>query len=297
MVLMNVYLAFIHIGRYDIKARRHLACVQNGITQLGDWCMESWQLPLRALCHVSLHQSPLLCNAILNTCPCLLAIWTLMTGIHLIFGLMWPLSYKNVPHSVILLWGCIMNMYPIYRNIHMYITLDDIISLVTNIWVKYTGSCLLRFTSLICVSMNSQIHYMVLLLNNIQIYDIEFDLVLPCSVTDDRIDTVYENMQLLLRFSSLLRTEGHVFHMGLTAMFFTWNVYYILLVESQCLKLANLMLTSWLLGKLQSRCAFVSQEHTWIVLATSSVSTVHNQIMSIFNSMEKYENALLLCKW
>ena len=48
-----MYLAFIHIGRYDIKARRHLA---------------------RARCHVSIRQSPALCNAILNTCPCLLAI-------------------------------------------------------------------------------------------------------------------------------------------------------------------------------------------------------------------------------
>ena len=70
-----MYLAFIHIGRYDIKARRHLACVQNGITQLGDWRMETWQLALRARCHVSIRQSPS-CNAILNTCPCLLAIYT-----------------------------------------------------------------------------------------------------------------------------------------------------------------------------------------------------------------------------
>ena len=71
-----MYLAFIHIGSYDIKARRHLACVQNGITQLGDWRMETWQLALRARCHVSIRQSPSLCNAILNTCPCLLAITT-----------------------------------------------------------------------------------------------------------------------------------------------------------------------------------------------------------------------------
>ena len=70
-----MYLAFIHIGRYDIKARRHLACVQNGITQLGDWRMETWQLALRARCHVSIRQSPSLCNAILSTSPCLLAIW------------------------------------------------------------------------------------------------------------------------------------------------------------------------------------------------------------------------------
>ena len=62
----KVYLAFIHIGRYDIKARRHLACVQNGITQLGDWRMETWQLAPRARCHVSIRQSPSLCNAILN---------------------------------------------------------------------------------------------------------------------------------------------------------------------------------------------------------------------------------------
>ena len=33
------------------------------------------QLALRARCHVSIRQSPSLCNAILNTCPCLLAIW------------------------------------------------------------------------------------------------------------------------------------------------------------------------------------------------------------------------------
>ena len=43
---VHTCLAFIHIGRYDIKARRHLACVQNGITQLGDWRMETWQLAL-----------------------------------------------------------------------------------------------------------------------------------------------------------------------------------------------------------------------------------------------------------
>ena len=36
--------------------------------------METWQLALRARCHVSIRQSPSLCNAILNTCPCLLAI-------------------------------------------------------------------------------------------------------------------------------------------------------------------------------------------------------------------------------
>ena len=30
--------------------------------------------PWRARCHVSIRQSPSLCNAILNTCPCLLAI-------------------------------------------------------------------------------------------------------------------------------------------------------------------------------------------------------------------------------
>ena len=28
---------------YDIKARRHFVCVQNGITQLGNWCRETWQ--------------------------------------------------------------------------------------------------------------------------------------------------------------------------------------------------------------------------------------------------------------
>ena len=77
-----MYLAFIHIGRYDIKARRHLACVQNGITQLGDWRMETWQLALRARCHVSIRQSPSLRNAILNTCPCLLAILTLSTTVE-----------------------------------------------------------------------------------------------------------------------------------------------------------------------------------------------------------------------
>ena len=77
-----MYLAFIHIGRYDIKARRHLACVQNGITQLGDWRMETWQLALRARCHVSIRQSPSLCNAILNTCPCLLAIISIEQQIY-----------------------------------------------------------------------------------------------------------------------------------------------------------------------------------------------------------------------
>ena len=82
-VLINVYLAFIHIGRYDIKARRHLACVQNGITQLGDWRMETWQLALRARCHVSIRQSPSLCNAILNTCPCLLAIVAFFSATNL----------------------------------------------------------------------------------------------------------------------------------------------------------------------------------------------------------------------
>ena len=74
-----MYLAFIHIhiGSYDIKARRHLACVQNGIAQLGDWRMETWQLALReptgslSCLHPPI---PELCNAILNTCPCLLAI-------------------------------------------------------------------------------------------------------------------------------------------------------------------------------------------------------------------------------
>ena len=69
-----MYLAFIHIGGYDIKARRHLASVQNDITQLWDWRMETWQLALQAHCHVSIRQSPSLCNAFLNTCPCLLAI-------------------------------------------------------------------------------------------------------------------------------------------------------------------------------------------------------------------------------
>ena len=78
-----MYLAFIHIGRYDIKARRHLACVQNGITQLEDWRMETWQLALRARCHVSIRQSPSLCNGILNTCPCLLAILSMIQYVGL----------------------------------------------------------------------------------------------------------------------------------------------------------------------------------------------------------------------
>ena len=57
-----MYLVFIHIGRCDIKARRHLACVQNRITQLGNWRMEAWQLALRARCHGSIRQSASLCN-------------------------------------------------------------------------------------------------------------------------------------------------------------------------------------------------------------------------------------------
>ena len=40
----------------------------------GDWGMETWQIALGARCHVSIRQTPSLCNAILNTCPCLLAI-------------------------------------------------------------------------------------------------------------------------------------------------------------------------------------------------------------------------------
>ena len=36
--------------------------------------------PWRARCHVSIRQSPSLCNAILNTCPCLLAIWLWSAG-------------------------------------------------------------------------------------------------------------------------------------------------------------------------------------------------------------------------
>ena len=31
-----------YIGRYDIKARRHLACDLNGITQLRNWCMDTY---------------------------------------------------------------------------------------------------------------------------------------------------------------------------------------------------------------------------------------------------------------
>ena len=58
----HIYIYMCVCVRYDIKARRQLACVQNGITQLGDCC------------HVSIRQSSSLCNAILNTCPCLLAI-------------------------------------------------------------------------------------------------------------------------------------------------------------------------------------------------------------------------------
>ena len=88
-----MYLTFIHIGRYDIKVRRHLACVQNGITQLGDWRMETWQLAVRAHCHVSIRQSPSLCNAILNTCPCLLAIW--LNGLYGLYGPRCPLSSKR----------------------------------------------------------------------------------------------------------------------------------------------------------------------------------------------------------
>ena len=69
-----VWLLFIMKIIQNCIAKRHLACVQNGITQLGDWRMETWQLALRARCHVSIRQSPSLCNAILNTCPCLFAI-------------------------------------------------------------------------------------------------------------------------------------------------------------------------------------------------------------------------------
>ena len=96
-----MYLAFIHIGRYDIKARRHLACVQNGITQLGDWRMETWQLPLRACCHVSIRQSPSLCNAILNTCPCLLAIISYgMTLVRWILLITWAIKTYFIWHDI-----------------------------------------------------------------------------------------------------------------------------------------------------------------------------------------------------
>ena len=52
-----------YIRRYDIKARSHLACDLNGITQLGDWCMDTYNnspvslnLTGSWLC-VSIHQS------------------------------------------------------------------------------------------------------------------------------------------------------------------------------------------------------------------------------------------------
>ena len=41
--ILNWYVgAYIYIRRYDIKARRLLACDLNGITQLGDWCMDTY---------------------------------------------------------------------------------------------------------------------------------------------------------------------------------------------------------------------------------------------------------------
>ena len=62
------------------KTRRHLACDLNGITQLGDsigiYAMDTLSLALSgSWLYVSIHQSPLLCNAKQITGSCLLTIW------------------------------------------------------------------------------------------------------------------------------------------------------------------------------------------------------------------------------
>ena len=147
--------------------------------------------------------------------------------------------------------------------------------------------------------MNTQIHYMVLLLRNIQTYDVEFDLDLPCSVTNDRINFVYKKCSLCWGFHHYLRLKGmslshgpesQIFHMAWETVHKCFNI---LPVESHNLKLANLWLTSWLLWKLQSCYAFVSKEYTWIVVATSTISTAPNQIMCILNSVGKYEKCTI----
>ena len=56
---------------------------------IGGWRHDN--SPWRACCHVSIRQSPSLCNAILNTCPCLLTILTQLG----------PKLFHQSPHKII----------------------------------------------------------------------------------------------------------------------------------------------------------------------------------------------------
>ena len=59
-----------HTRRWTIKhekafTRKHLAYDLNGITQLGDWRMDTWQYTLRARCRVSIRQSLSMCDQVI----------------------------------------------------------------------------------------------------------------------------------------------------------------------------------------------------------------------------------------
>ena len=78
--------------------------------------METWQLALRARCHVSIRLSPSLCNAILNTCPCLLAIvficfhWTLPLEWNIYIYIISMSIYIHFEIWLCYLWSMIHSM-------------------------------------------------------------------------------------------------------------------------------------------------------------------------------------------
>ena len=97
---------------------------------------------IRARCHVSIRQSPSLCNAILNTSPCLLAIWSWRTNMFL------PSSWKDFNcrgHLIVKKWQ--------QKQMYFYVSLNRF----NMMRVNFTGQSLHQ-----CIIGNRNMHMSVL---------------------------------------------------------------------------------------------------------------------------------------
>ena len=97
---------------------------------------------IRARCYVSIRQSPSLCNAILNTSPCLLAIWSWRTNMFL------PSSGKDFNcrgHLIVKKWQ--------QKQMYFYVSLNRF----NMMRVNFTGQSLHQ-----CIIGNRNMHMFVL---------------------------------------------------------------------------------------------------------------------------------------
>ena len=123
--------------------------------------METWQLALRARCHVSIRQSPSLCNAILNTCQMLSRFYIIPSDVNKsqtqILGFVCVIVLKKGNPSHNKIWLC-LNVTIWYSQICYCCD-----SYFQNIWKNCTYSHFFNHQSLIQLVSSKSIGLLVLL--------------------------------------------------------------------------------------------------------------------------------------